>query len=202
MNSTDHVHLVKRTLEGDAEAYTDLYEQTAKELYKIIRFLLRNAEDAKDVTQETYLQAYRSLHRFDQSREFRPWLTGIALRQVNAHRRRRVLQWKKAATAACQEKVREEDFAGALVDRLSDGGWAARIDELPYKLRQVVLLRYLNDFSQEEVAEILGIPVGTVKSRIHSALERLRKIESAANQKANAKGDLYEIGTRNSRSSS
>ncbi len=58
MNSTDHVHLVKRTLEGDAETYTDLYEQTAKELYKIIRFLLRNAEDAKDVTQETYLQAY------------------------------------------------------------------------------------------------------------------------------------------------
>jgi len=57
-------------------------------------------------------------------------LTGIALRQVNAHRRRRVLQWKKAASAARQEKVREEDFAGALVDQLSDGGWAARIAAL------------------------------------------------------------------------
>ena len=73
MNPNDHVHLVKRTLEGSTEAYSDLYEQTSGELYKLIRFLLRNAEDAKDVTQETYLQAYRSLHRFDQSREFRRW---------------------------------------------------------------------------------------------------------------------------------
>lgn len=179
LEQNDDRHLVERTLEGSTDAYTDLYEQTAGDLYKIVRFLLGNAEDAKDVIQETYLQAYRNLYRFDQSREFRPWLTGIALRQIKAHRRRHWLQLRKSKKAAQSEKTQEEDFAGVLTDRLSDDGLSKRINRLPYKLRQVVLLRYLNDYSQEEVAEILNIPLGTVKSRIHSALERLRRSEPA-----------------------
>ncbi|GGO02520.1 sigma-70 family RNA polymerase sigma factor [Saccharibacillus kuerlensis] len=170
--------LIERTLAGSSAAYAELYNQTAGELYKIIRLLVGNAEDAQDVMQETYLQVHRNLHQFDRNRAFRPWLTGIALRQVKACRRKRWMQVRKVGRAAQYgRETQEADFSGQSAERLDRGEWIERIGRLPYKLRQIVVLRYLNDYAQEEIAEMLGIPTGTVKSRIHAALERLRKNE-------------------------
>jgi len=168
--------LIERILAGSSAAYAELYEQTAGDLYKLIRLLVGNTEDAQDVMQETYLQAHRNLHRFDRDRAFRPWVTGIALRQVKACRRKRWLQARRIGRAAQYNRRTEEaDFANESAERLDRGEWIERIERLPYKLRQIVILKYLNDYAQEEIAEILGIPLGTVKSRVHAALERLRK---------------------------
>ncbi|OWA34844.1 RNA polymerase subunit sigma [Saccharibacillus sp. O16] len=177
--------LIERTLAGSSAAYAELYERTAGELYKLIRLLVGNTEDAQDVMQETYLQAHRNLHRFDRDRAWRPWLTGIALRQVKAHRRKRWLQAQRIGRAVQYNRRTEEaDFSNESVERLDRGEWIERIERLPYKLQQIVILKYLNDYAQEEIAEILNIPLGTVKSRVHAALERLRKNEPKLSQQA------------------
>lgn len=170
--------LIEQTLAGSSAAYAELYEQTAGELYKLVRLLVGNTEDAQDVMQETYLQAHRNLHRFDRDRTFRPWLTGIAMRQVKDCRRKRWLQARRIGRMAQYNRRTEEaDFSSASAERLDRGEWIERIERLPYKLQQVVILKYLNDYAQEEIADILDIPLGTVKSRVHAALERLRKSE-------------------------
>ncbi|SIR41885.1 RNA polymerase sigma-70 factor, ECF subfamily [Paenibacillus macquariensis] len=66
------------------------------------------------------------------------------------------------------------DFTHEVVDKLSNHSLLMNVEHLPYKLKQVVILHYLSEYSQEEVANILRIPLGTVKSRIHAALQKLR----------------------------
>lgn len=69
----------------------------------------------------------------------------------------------------------EHDFTSDVVERLSNRRLLASVGRLPFKLKQVIILHYLNEYSQEESAAILGIPLGTVKSRIHAALQKLRQ---------------------------
>lgn len=76
-----------------------------------------------------------------------------------------------------QRKPVQIDFSNDVVSKISNQKLIELIHKLPYKLKQVIILRYLHDYSQEEVAEILHIPIGTVKSRIHSALKKLRQKE-------------------------
>ena len=76
-----------------------------------------------------------------------------------------------------QRKPVQSDFSNDVVSKISNRKLIELIHKLPYKLKQVIILRYLHDYSQEEVAEILHIPIGTVKSRIHSALKKLRQKE-------------------------
>lgn len=73
------------------------------------------------------------------------------------------------------EQVLVLDFSNDIIDKISNQLLVKLVDELPYKLKQVIILRYLNDYSQEEVARILEIPIGTVKSRINAALNKLRE---------------------------
>jgi len=80
-----------------------------------------------------------------------------------------------------QRKPIEFDFSNDLVNKLSNQELIILIHKLPYKLKQVIILRYLHDYSQEEVANILDIPVGTIKSRIHAALKKLRQKEREGN---------------------
>lgn len=190
--------LIVRTLNGETIAYSELYEQTSDSLHQTVRFLLGNAEDAQDVVQETYLQAHRYLHRFDRSRQFRPWLMGIALRQTKACRKRRWLQLRKIGKAAQHSQAQEDDFSGRIADRLDHNGLAERIESLPYKLKQIIVLRYLNDYSQDEMAEMLNIPLGTVKSRIHTALERLRKEESLIRSQMQSREGAAEATAKSS----
>ncbi|OWR30524.1 RNA polymerase subunit sigma [Saccharibacillus sp. O23] len=195
--NTDLDGLIARTLNGETMAYAEVYEQTSDSLYQTIRFLVGNAEDAQDIVQETYLEAHRYLHRFDRSRPFRPWLMGIALRQTKACRKRRWLQLRKIGKAAQYGRAQEEDFSGQIADRLDYNGLAEQIERLPYKLKQIIVLRYLNDYSQEEMAETLNIPLGTVKSRIHTALERLRQEADGASAKSSVKRE-FEMGGKRS----
>ncbi len=74
-----------------------------------------------------------------------------------------------------QRKSVQIDFSNDVVSKISNQKLIELIHKLPYKLKQVIILRYLHDYSQEEVAQILHIPIGTVKSRIHAALKKLRQ---------------------------
>jgi len=127
-----------------------------------------------DTVQEVYLRVYKSLESFDTNLPFKPWLTGITLRQVSEARRKRwkimrlldkLFSFRLADNPDIAESVAAQDLYEQVIKR---------VEKLSPKLREVILLRYVYDFSQEEVAHILAIPLGTVKSRLNSALVKLR----------------------------
>ena len=144
--------------------------------FRVARGVLRNTADAEDVAQDAVLRAYR---RFDQLRNrtrFRYWLVRItfrlALDRAKSSNRRQQRETLWAQPVHKPAPLTAEDLAAAnqfrvRVDRA--------VDELPKKLRLVLLLSAIEGHSLEEVAELLKIPVGTVKSRLHAALVKLHE---------------------------
>ncbi|MFP3126320.1 sigma-70 family RNA polymerase sigma factor [Ectobacillus funiculus] len=180
-DQNEYDQLIQLTLSGRKEAYGELYERTIQDVYKTVHFLIEERTDVDDLVQDIYIQAYQSLNQFDRSKPFRPWLMGIVVRQVYNYRRKTWTRFRILKKAEKHKRVIELDFSNDVVDKISNHELILLIDNLPYKLKQVIILRYLNEYSQEEVASILDIPLGTVKSRINAALKKLRQKGQANN---------------------
>ena len=139
--------------------------------FRVARGVLRNAPDAEDVAQEAMLQAYRRFAGLRDRSRFRAWLVRIAFRlaldQARSTRRR---ERRETLWAAVGPRPTAEDLAAS-------GEFGRRLEQaletLPTKLRLVLLLSAMDGHSLEEVAELLQLPVGTVKSRLHVARKRL-----------------------------
>ena len=161
-----------RVQAGDPQALAALIDRWRGPLYA---FLWRRAGDgADDLFQESWIRVARARDRFDSSRRFSTWLFQIAnnlcrdrWRRLDA--RRRALDSYHAETRASGADV----SAPALP---ADTQLARRIESLPDRLREVLVLRYYHDRSEAEIAEILGIPRGTVKSRLHAAVRAARQL--------------------------
>ncbi|MGH0830100.1 RNA polymerase subunit sigma [Bacillus wiedmannii] len=176
-DETLYTNLIQLTLSGNKEAYGELYDKTIQEVYKTAHFLIGDKTDVDDVVQEIYIQLYESLRKYDSEKPFRPWLIGLAIKQIHSYRRKRWMRLRIIKKAEEQRKPVQIDFSNDIVSKISNKKLIELIHKLPYKLKQVIMLRYLHDYSQEEVAHILHIPIGTVKSRIHAALKKLRQKE-------------------------
>ncbi|WP_438347746.1 sigma-70 family RNA polymerase sigma factor [Paenibacillus sp. FA6] len=174
-NPQEYTRLITLTLAGSHEAYGELYDTTIQDVHKAVHFLVGERSDVDDVVQEIYIQLHKSLGQFDVSRPFRPWLMGLVMRQIHAYRRRRWTHLRNTKKAESHEDAVAYDFSTEVVDKISNHSLLAAVGRLPYKLKQVVILHYLSEYTQEEVADILAIPLGTVKSRIHAALQKLRQ---------------------------
>ncbi len=174
-NNPELLELIRSAAAGSRRAFADLYDLTHRDVCQTVHFLVKDTADRDDVVQEIYIQLYKSLTRFDPNRPFRPWLIGLVMRQVSAYRTKRWMSFQLLARERKHAVEVQHDFAPDLVDKLDNRHLLQKIDGLPFRLKQVVVLRYLHDYSQDEVASILGVPVGTVKSRLHSALKRLRR---------------------------
>lgn len=159
---------------GDKEACGELYEKTIQDVFKTVHFLVEEKTDVDDLVQDIYIQVFKSIKKFDVERKFKPWLMGIVLKQINAYRRKK---WMIFRTVKKVEEFKEEkelDFSTEVIEKITNKQLVKLVDELPYKLKQVVILRYLNDYTQDEISAILEVPIGTVKSRINAALTKLR----------------------------
>ncbi|CAM3910192.1 RNA polymerase subunit sigma [Bacillus luti] len=176
-DETVYMDLIQLTLLGNKEAYSELYDKTIQEVYKTAHFLIDDKTDVDDVVQEIYIQLYESLRKYDSEKPFRPWLIGLTIKQIHSYRRKRWMRLRIIKKAEEQRKLVQIDFSNDVVSKISNQKLVELIHKLPYKLKQVIILRYLHDYSQEEVAQILHIPLGTVKSRIHAALKKLRQKE-------------------------
>jgi RNA polymerase sigma-70 factor (ECF subfamily) len=191
--------LLVRFCKGETEAFGLLVRRYERELFGYLRRYLGDASMAEDVFQNTFLQLYVKSGQYEPGRPVRPWLYTIATHQaIDAMRRNGRHQ------ALSLEQRRESDGSGelqGLIDSLQSQGTGpletadARergervrqgVDLLPDFLRQVVVLAYYQGLKYREIADILGIPVGTVKSRLHAALGRLQEAWSAS-------PSLYEV---------
>ena len=183
---TDEQLLIKYRESGDRNYFSQLVHRYEQELYSYLRRYLGNSEAAEDAFQTTFLQVHLKCSQFRADRKVRPWLYTIATNQaIDLQRRNKRHRLVSLNRPGGQEGGNE---IGQLLDMLqgkteeplkvlSDGerrDWVRReLAALPDSLRSVVLMIYFQGLKYREAAESLAIPVGTVKSRMHSAILKL-----------------------------
>jgi len=172
--------LIARARQGDEASWETLVRQHQEAAFRLAYLLVGDADEAEDVAQEAFIRAYRALERFDAARPFRPWLLSIAA-NLARNRRRSVGRYWAALNRLLRAEPERITNAPDRVAQLSaqqmeaQALWQAvrRLDEPD---QQVIYLRYFLEMSEAEAAGTLRIPPGTVKSRLHRALKRLRVV--------------------------
>ncbi len=185
---SDEQLLLQYRADGDRNMFSTLVRRYQRELFSYLRRYLGDAEMAEDAFQATFLQVHLKCEQFEEGRRFRPWLYAIATNQaIDAQRRNKrhcMVSLDRVGNSA------DGDEVGKLVDLLvSDDGdpfdhvaqyergeWVRQaLDELSEQMQSVVQLVYYQGMKYREAAEVLSIPVGTVKSRLHSAIAKLNE---------------------------
>lgn len=176
--------LFERYRRGEATALRTLIERHHDDLIRFLTRLLGDRTAAEDVFQETFLQIHISQDSFDASRRFRPWLFTIAANKGRDHLRKKGRR-RTVELSAPVNGPSGEGRGGSFVDLMEidipapeepmdieerDEQVQAALDELSAPLREILLLAYFQRLSYAQIAEDLGIPLGTVKSRLHSAV--------------------------------
>ena len=170
MNEEDDPTLVQRCREGDRDAFERLVMRYQKPVFNVALRMLRNRQDALDVAQTTFVKAFEHLADYDSAFRFYSWLYRIAINEsLNALALRKPRGELDANTA--------DERPGP--DRNAEGDETIQAIEdalmlLSPELRTVTVMRHITQLSYEDIAEALGLPEKTVKSRLHSARERLR----------------------------
>ncbi|WP_282937925.1 sigma-70 family RNA polymerase sigma factor [Paenibacillus sp. RC67] len=167
---------IRQMAEGSKEAFRIVYEQSKEEVFRTVTLLVNNKQDANDVVNEVYAELFKSLPKYDYNKPFRSWLTGLTIRQVHNWNRklwRRFRLYERSIRMEHREQGLDAESAYLRNEHRSE--LIKLVQELNYKHRSVIVLRYYHDYSFEEIAELLGIPIGTVKSRHHTALNKLRQ---------------------------
>ncbi|HEX4948884.1 MAG TPA: sigma-70 family RNA polymerase sigma factor [Blastocatellia bacterium] len=142
------------------------------DLFRAARHTLGDASEAEDIVQETYLQAWKSFHRFEPGTNIRGWLFKIMFHVMDHHRRKWLrLKWKSDSDEVLLETLTYEPETP---QRLTDEDVIAALDKLPENFRAVVLLADVEEFSYKEIAEMLNVPIGTVMSRLNRGRKLLR----------------------------
>lgn len=174
--------LIRRCRTGDPRAFRDLVRRYERPVYSVLMRVVRRPEDAEDLAQETFVRVYRALDRYDPSRPFTAWLFTIASRLAIDHLRRKRLPTVSLTLESDEgdERTMEVMDPGLQPDEVTSRGQEEEraqglIDSLPEHYRVVVMLRHQQDLSYEEIAEVLQLPLGTVKARIHRARALLKQ---------------------------
>lgn len=172
--------LIREAAGGDREAFSRLTLHYAQRVFRAVFFIVRNMDDAKDVTQETFYRAYRSLESFDPSRPFYPWIHRIArnlsLNFVGRSERKNVSMpdgdpYPGNAMDPVDSIIRAEETESLY----------RAIDRLSADHKEIITLKHFEECSYAEIAEILEIPIGTVMSRLYNARMKLKTILSEEN---------------------
>ncbi len=171
----DEADLIHQARHGDGVAWETLVQSHQEAVFRLAYLLLGNAGDAEDVAQETFIRAFRFLGQFDTSRNWRPWLLSIAANLARNRRRSAGRYFAHLRRFAYQtpDNITDPEHEAA---RLSNAKalWQA-VRQLEPADQEIIYLRYFLELSVEETAESLQIASGTVKSRLHRALKRLRE---------------------------
>lgn len=178
--------LLQRHLAGERAAFAQLVERYRRELFDFLSRLMGDAAAADDVFQETFLQIHMSAAAFDPARPLKPWLFTIAAnkaRDAMRHRSRRQAVSLDAAVSASDPGATYADIMPSDIPAPEAGPVNLEtrrsveriVERMPENLRAVLLLSYFHGMPYQDIAEILGLPVGTVKSRLHAAVKHFAR---------------------------
>ena len=177
----EEAEIVLRARRGEGAAWEMLVHLHQEAVFRYAYLMLGDSAEAEDVAQDTFVRAFRAFHRFDASRPLRPWLVQIA-RNLSRNR------WRSLTRALrAQERWKDDlrmDTAQGRSEAVDNADPAAvelrkAVRSLRDQDRQVIYLRFFLSLSVEETAMALALPVGTVKSRLSRALDRLREVVRA-----------------------
>ena len=175
--------LMARVQQGDMEAYRELIRRYQNKVFRVISGYHRDREDAMEVLQDTFLKVYTARQTWERKSSFSGWLYRIAINSsIDRHRRE-----ARKKTTSLEEMVESQGQSSATfslrrtpLDLLRDGErrefLEAAVRRLPERQRHVVSLRYFAELQLEEIAQVLGCPLGTVKSNLHKAVLSLKGI--------------------------
>lgn len=183
LEADSDLQLVKRVQAGDVAAFDGLILKYRERLFGVLYNLTSNREDASDLAQEAFIKAFQSINRFQGQSAFFTWLYRIGINGALTHLRKNRLR-----SFFSFEKLHDEDHVSEVINQLTDKKSAERaavISELQEKLnealqklsikhRTVVTLHEIDGLSHEEIAEVAGCSVGTVRSRLHYAKQLLQ----------------------------
>jgi RNA polymerase sigma-70 factor (ECF subfamily) len=183
-SATEFIERLKRR---EAAAFEELIAERSGEIYGLLFRLTENGEEARDLTQETFLRAFQNIDRFRGDADVRTWIYRIAINQA----RNRFRWWRRRrrdATVSLDQKQGEsgQSISGTLAEpsenpeqqtlaRERELALRSALQRLGQAYRETVILRDIEGFTYEEIAETLGINVGTVKSRLARGRQELRK---------------------------
>jgi RNA polymerase sigma-70 factor (ECF subfamily) len=160
--------VIKQVQKGNTEAYQVIVERYMKRAYYIALGYVRNVQDAMDVSQESFIKAFRKIKRFDSEKSFFPWfyklLKNLCLDHIK--RRSRIQEIPLDEARILNEEREDREMKEIL--------WRG-IETLSFEQKEVIILRYFQQFSYQEIAEITAKPVGTVMSSLFYAKKRLKE---------------------------
>jgi RNA polymerase sigma factor (sigma-70 family) len=172
----DH-ELVARARDGDGDAFGALVARHQQVAFRVAWLTVRDPGEAEDAVQEAFVKAWRAMPRFRTDAPFRPWVLRIvsneARNRARSSRRRDALVLREAAAAGSGDAAPSPEAAALSRDEAE--ALTRALDRLPERDRTVIAYRWLLELSEAETAEILGVRLGTVKSRLSRALRRLRE---------------------------
>jgi RNA polymerase sigma-70 factor (ECF subfamily) len=173
----DERELIASAKNGDTRAFEQLLRIHQGIAVRVAYLVVRDPTEAEDVTQDAFVKAYRSLDSFRSEAPFRPWLLKI-VRNEAVNRMRSTKRRERLALQTSNDPVSGDAAPSPETEVMSADErerLLALIEDLPERYRNVIVHRYLLDLSEKETSEVLGLPVGTVKSRTSRAIERLRR---------------------------
>lgn len=160
--------LLEQVLKGQTGAYGEIFARHRAKAFALAFQYVRNHEDAKDVVQDAFIKAYKNLARFDRARAFGPWLLTIVRNlSIDSIRRRQRAAVQELPVTLPDTRAKKADSTV-----LRHEVWAA-LEKLSPDHREIIFLKDYQGHSYVEIAEILGIPLGTVMSRLHHARRNL-----------------------------
>lgn len=176
----DDAELVNAAAAGDRDAFDELVRRHQGPIVNLARAMTGGAADAEDLAQETFIRAWKSLGQFRRESTFRTWLHAVALNVIRTHRGR-LARLRRVFLSAPSEPGADPLDRASIDDRIDDAlairqGIDRALAQLPDELRGALVLRDVQGLEYREIAEALGIPIGTVESRIFRARQRLRPL--------------------------
>ena len=172
------VELIHRVQSGETEAFDELMKRYAASVYKVTYSLTRNHADADDLSQETFIRAYRAIARFDEHYQFYTWVRRIAVNLCFNHLKRGK-KFRFVPLPDSDGDAESVDIADPNPPQADSGlrrDLDAALARLPADQRAVFVLRVDEEMSYDEISKTLRIPVGTVMSRLNRAREKLREL--------------------------
>ena len=194
---------------GDRPAFEALVYRYERELYGYLRNYLGDATMAEDVFQQTFLQVYLKCDQFEPQRRFRPWLYAVATNQAIDYQRhngrhrttsldRQLSHGDEAETGSLGELFNSSQRGPEEESQSLEQADEVRraVDDLPEQTKQVVLLVYFQGLKYREAAHVLGVPLGTVKSRLHGAIQKLSDVLAAGGHPADGNEQIRRVPGR------
>ncbi len=173
------LNIINRIRAGDIQAFEEIVTKYRHRVYNLCRYMTGSARDAEDAAQDAFIKVYRSLEKFRDSGSFFSWLYRIAVNTCIDYRRKKVFESLFRSADGKEFTIETESNTPSPEESLESKQTGAAIERclsfLSHKLRTVIVLNEIEGLSYEEIADVLNVSTGTVKSRISRAREELRR---------------------------